>query len=62
MLVGARQHHGAARLAGDPPGQLTLREAQLDHLQIGVEIELEIGDSKLMLSDPFPQSSVRPPT
>ena len=23
--------------------------------------ELEIGDSKLMLSDPFPQSSVRPP-
>jgi PhnB protein len=24
--------------------------------------ELEFGDSKLMLSDPFPQSSVRPPT
>jgi PhnB protein len=23
--------------------------------------ELQIGDSKLMLSDPFPQSSVRPP-
>jgi PhnB protein len=24
--------------------------------------ELQIGDSKLMLSDPFPQSNVRPPT
>ena len=24
--------------------------------------ELQIGDSKLMLSDPFPQSTVRPPT
>jgi PhnB protein len=24
--------------------------------------ELQIGDSKLMLSDPFPQSSVRPPS
>ncbi len=24
--------------------------------------ELQIGDSKLMLSDPFPQSDVRPPT